>query len=344
MTATPGFPLLEVEALTISLPARGGGWTDLVRDVSFSLAPREILGLVGESGSGKSLTALALMGLVDAPGARITGSARYRGRELLGLKKREMQLLRGAEIAMIFQDPMTAFTPVYTVGAQIDEQIRAHRALSRAGARARTVEMLGEMGVPDPARAADRYPHQLSGGLRQRAMIAMALSCNPSLLIADEPTTALDVTVQAQILGLLRRLRRDYASAVLLITHDMGVVAETCDRTMVLYSGSIAESGPTDALFLQPGHPYTAGLLDSIPPLHGPRPRRLPAIPGAPPSPAQRPQGCSFRPRCAFNHAACLDPPPMLRRGRQDIACVLPAEGRDLPPRPMASFDAPVPA
>ncbi len=331
-------PLLEVAGLSIVLPAGRRGTVSIVENVSFSLGAREILGLVGESGSGKSMTALAVMGLIDIPGARITGSARYRGRELIGLPKRAMRALRGAEIAMIFQDPMTALTPVYTIGWQIDEQIRAHRPLSRAGARARTVELLGEMGVPDPRRAAERFPHQLSGGLRQRAMIAMALSCNPSLLIADEPTTALDVTVQAQILDLLRRLRTDFASSVLLITHDMGVVAETCDRTLVLYSGNVAEQGPTEAIFARPAHPYTAALLDSIPPLRGARPRRLPSIQGAPPSPSERPDGCPFQPRCAYAHDPCGTRPALRPFGPQHVACVLPGEGRALPPRPDAVF------
>ena len=326
-------PLLAVRDLTVALPAGRSGWTRIVENVSFSLQSREILGLVGESGSGKSMTALALMGLIDAPGARITGSARYRGQELIGLDRRRMRALRGAEIAMIFQDPMSALTPVYTIGWQIDEQIRAHRSLSRAGARARTIELLGEMGVPDPRRAADRYPHQLSGGLRQRAMIAMALSCSPSLLIADEPTTALDVTVQAQILDLLRRLRRDHGSAVLLITHDMGVVAETCDRTMVLYAGNVVEHGPTAALFARAAHPYTAGLLDSIPPLHGARPARLPQIAGSPPNPSERPAGCPFQPRCRHGHAACETRPALVACGAQQVACVLPSEGRALPLR-----------
>ncbi len=330
-------PLLEVRDLTVALPAGRGGWTRIVEGVSFSIEPGEILGLVGESGSGKSMTALALMGLVDAPGARVTGSARYLGQELIGLDRRRMRALRGAEIAMIFQDPMTAMTPVHTIGWQIDEQIRAHRRLSRAGARARTVQLLGEMGVPDPEQAARRYPHQLSGGLRQRAMIAMALSCDPSLLIADEPTTALDVTVQAQILDLLRQLRRDHGSAVLLITHDMGVVAETCDRTMVLYAGNVAERGPTAALFARPAHPYTAGLLDSIPPLRGARPARLPQIAGAPPNPAERPEGCPFQPRCTYGHVACEMRPALVAAGApgdaQEVACVLPSEGRRLPAR-----------
>jgi peptide/nickel transport system ATP-binding protein len=326
-------PLLEVRDLTIAIQAGRGRMVSIVENISFCLGAREILGLVGESGSGKSMTALAVMGLIDIQGARITGSAKYRGRELIGLPKRDMRRLRGAEIAMIFQDPMTALTPVHTIGWQIDEQLRAHRPFSHAGARARTVELLGEMGVPDPRHAADRYPHQLSGGLRQRAMIAMALSCNPSLLIADEPTTALDVTVQAQILDLLRRLRTDFGSSVLLITHDMGVVAETCDRTLVLYSGNIAEQGPTASLFARPAHPYTAGLLDSIPPLRGPRPRRLPSIPGSPPSPADRPDGCPFQPRCTHAHEACDTRPTLHPFGAGHVACVLPAEGRALPAR-----------
>ena len=317
--------LLEITDLTIALPASRGKLIRIVENLSFSIGPQEILGIVGESGSGKSMTALAIMGLIDTQGAHITGSVRFKGRELIGLRPRALNRLRGREIAMIFQDPMTALTPVHTIGWQIDEQIRAHMPLSRAGARARTVQLLGEMGVPDPERAANRYPHQLSGGLRQRAMIAMALSCSPSLLIADEPTTALDVTVQAQILELLRSLKRDFGSSVLLITHDMGVVAETCDRTLVLYSGNIAERGPTDAIFAASGHPYTRALLASIPPLRGARPARLPSIAGQPPNPADRLAGCPFQPRCIHAHEACAVRPALVTRGAQDIACVLAA-------------------
>ena len=317
--------LLEIQDLSIALPTSRGRLVRIVENLSFGVEAREILGIVGESGSGKSMTALAVMGLIDARGAQITGSVRYKGRELIGLATRELRHLRGREIAMIFQDPMTALTPVHTIGWQIDEQIRAHEALSHAGARARTVQLLDAMGVADPKRTAQRYPHQLSGGLRQRAMIAMALSCSPSLLIADEPTTALDVTVQAQILELLRSLKRDFGSSVLLITHDMGVVAETCDRTLVLYSGNIAERGPTDAIFAAPGHPYTSALLASIPPLRGPRPARLPSIAGQPPNPADRPAGCPFQPRCPHAHAACERRPALVSRGSQDIACVLAA-------------------
>lgn len=326
-------PLLEVKDLSVSFRSRGRD-ISIIENISFSARPREILGIVGESGSGKSVTAMTIMGLTDAPGVKISGSARFRGQELTTLSQRAFRHLRGRDIAMVFQDPMTAFTPVYTIGWQIDEQIRAHERISRQDARARTVRLLGDMGVPDPERTADRYPHQLSGGLRQRAMIAMALSCNPALLIADEPTTALDVTVQAQILDLLRNLKHDYGSAILLITHDMGVVAETCDQVMVLYSGRVAERGPADAVFARPGHPYTAALLDSIPPLTGPRPARLPSISGAPPAPAERPSGCAFAPRCHYAHESCLTLPPLVRCGpAQDVACVLPAEGHPLPPR-----------
>ncbi len=337
-------PLLEVQNLCVSFATRGQ-MIPIVENISFSIGEQEILGLVGESGSGKSVTAMALMGLIDAPGVRITGMARFKGQDLLAMSGKQLRTLRGQEIAMIFQDPMTAFTPVYTIGWQIDEQLRVHQKLSRRQARARTVELLGEMGVPDPVNTANRYPHQLSGGLRQRAMIAMALSCNPSLLIADEPTTALDVTVQAQILELMRNLRKTYGSSVLLITHDMGVVAETCDKTLVLYSGRVAETGTTQALFAHPQHPYTAALLASIPPMSGPRPERLPAIPGSPPQPLERPAGCAFAPRCTYSHATCLPaPPPAFHaiNSHHKVACLLPMEGTPLPPRFSANTTATV--
>lgn len=337
-------PLLEVQNLCVNFATRGQ-MIPIVENISFSIGAQEILGLVGESGSGKSVTAMALMGLIDAPGVRITGMARFKGQDLLAMSGKQLRTLRGQEIAMIFQDPMTAFTPVYTIGWQIDEQLRVHQKLSRKQARARTVELLGEMGVPDPLNTANRYPHQLSGGLRQRAMIAMALSCNPSLLIADEPTTALDVTVQAQILELMRNLRKTYGSSVLLITHDMGVVAETCDKTLVLYSGRVAETGTTQALFAHPQHPYTAALLASIPPMSGPRPERLPAIPGSPPQPLERPAGCAFAPRCTYSHATCLPaPPPAFHaiNSHHKVACLLPMEGTPLPPRFSANTTATV--
>ena len=325
----PDEPILSVNDLSVGFSTERG-LTRVLERVSFEVRPREILAIVGESGSGKSITSLAIMGLIESPSARIEGSVRYRGRELLGLNARDMRAVRGAEIAMIFQDPMTALTPVYTIGHQIAEALYVHQSLSRRGARARTIELLGEMGIPDPKRALDRYPHQLSGGMRQRAMIAMALSCNPSLLIADEPTTALDVTVQAQILDLIGRLRRDFGSSIIFITHDMGVVAETADRVMVMYAGTVVERGDTRDVLATPAHPYSWGLLQSIPPMHGPRPHRLTSIGGAPPSPANRPSGCPYRPRCPWAHIPCEAPPPIVQVRNQETACILPTEGRDV--------------
>ncbi len=315
-------PVLRVENLSVTFRTEQGPMTG-VDGVSFTVAPGELVSIVGESGSGKSLTSLAVMGLINDPNAIVTGSIRYKGRELIGLSRQALRAVRGDEIAMIFQDPMTAMTPVYTIGWQIAEQIRAHQSLTRKQAHARAIELLGDMGIPNPAVAVDRYPHQLSGGMRQRAMIAMALSCNPSLLIADEPTTALDVTVQAQILRLIEQLRQDHASSIILITHDMGVVAEVADRVMVMYSGRIVEQGPKLPVFIEPGHPYTTGLLQSIPPMSGIKPRRLTAIPGVPPSIADRPIGCRFSPRCMHRYAPCVVDPPLFRRGQQDIACYL---------------------
>ncbi|WP_029604110.1 ABC transporter ATP-binding protein [Kozakia baliensis] len=310
--------LLQIEELRLALP----NGQRLLDGVSLELEIGQSLGVVGESGSGKSLTALSTMGL--SPGLRAQGSLRFNGRELLGLVERDWRRLRGAEIAMIFQDPMTAFLPVRRIGAQIDEQIRLHERVSKREARARTVRLLGEMGVPDPERTALRFPHELSGGLRQRAMIAMALSCRPSLLIADEPTTALDVTVQAQILLLLRRLR-EQGAGVMLITHDMGVVAQACTHVAVLYAGVVVERGPVDAVLREPMHPYTQALLAAIPPLEGPRPPALPTIPGQPPSAETRPTGCVFSPRCAFVRAECAVRPPMFVHGERQVACVLAA-------------------
>ncbi|MDE2566467.1 MAG: ABC transporter ATP-binding protein, partial [Burkholderiales bacterium] len=259
-----------------------GGLVRAVDGIDFELARGEVLGLVGESGSGKSVSLMAMLGLLDAGHAVVEGSVRLRGRELIGLPASELRRVRGREIAMIFQDPMTALTPVLSIGSQIVEQLRVHTALGRAAAKARAIELLAAVGLPQPAAVYGRYPHQLSGGMRQRAVIAMALSCDPSVLIADEPTTALDVTVQAQILALIDRLRRDFGSAVVLITHDMGVVAELADRVMVMYAGRVVERGRAADLFDEAWHPYTWGLLGSIPPLAGPRPRRLPSIGGLP--------------------------------------------------------------
>jgi peptide/nickel transport system ATP-binding protein len=315
--------MLAVSDLKISFRTEDG-IVPAVEGVSFDLAQGEVLGVVGESGSGKTLSFSAVMGLIADPNAIIEGSIRYRGRELLGLPRRDMRKLRGREIAMIFQDPMTALTPVYTIGSQIAEQIMAHERIARRGALSRAAELLAEVNIPNPGEALHRYPHQLSGGMRQRAVIAMALSCNPTLLIADEPTTALDVTVQAQILDLMRRLRRDHGSAIVFITHDMGVIAEIADRVMVMYAGRIVERAAKRDILSEPRHPYTRALLDSIPSLTGARSRRLKSIPGSPPSPFQIPAGCPFGPRCPSRFEKCVNRPPLDGEGHQ-TACFLEA-------------------
>ena len=312
--------MLSVRNLRVSFRTHEG----LVRaidGVSFDLREGEILGVVGESGSGKTVSLLAVMGLITDPNAVIEGSIRYRERELVGLPARELRRLRGNEIAMIFQDPMTALTPVYTIGWQIAEQIRAHKRVSKSQALERVEELLGEVNFPNPREAMSRYPHQLSGGMRQRAVIAMALSCNPALLVADEPTTALDVTVQAGILDLVRKLRATHNSAVVFITHDMGVVSELADRVMVMYAGRVVERGSRTELFSDPQHPYTRALLGSIPPLTGEKPRRLPAIPGSPPSLLRLPEGCAFGPRCPVNYEPCRTGKPALGDGTHAAAC-----------------------
>lgn len=309
-------PLLDVQNLCVSFRSERG-LIRILEDVSFSVGQNEILSIVGESGSGKSMTSLAIMRLITDPNAVISGEIRYKGQDLLQAKESEMRKLRGKEIAMIFQDPMTAMTPVYTIGWQIVEQLQAHQSLSKRAAKARAIELLGEMGIPSPEKAAQRYPHQLSGGMRQRAMIAMSLSCNPSLLIADEPTTALDVTVQAQILELVQRLRKDFGSSIIFITHDMGVVSTISDRVLVMYSGIIAESGSKKDVLSNPHHAYTLGLLRSIPPMHGQRPERLPSIPGSPPAPMARPVGCPFQPRCVYRMESCAVRPPLFGEGHQ---------------------------
>ena len=328
--------LLSVRDLTIGFRSERG-LLRAVDGVSFDVAPREVVSIVGESGSGKTLTSLSVMGLINDPNAQIGGSIRFEDRELVGLSKRAWRTLRGQRIAMIFQDPMTALTPVYTIGWQIEEQLRAHTDLSWRAARNRAIELLGEMGMPNPRVQVDRFPHQLSGGMRQRAVIAMALSCNPSLLLADEPTTALDVTVQAQILELLRKLRRDFGSSIVLITHDMGVVSEIADRVLVMYAGRIVEAGTRAAVFARPGHPYTQGLLDSIPPMLGTRPERLPSIVGSPPLIGRLPVGCPFQPRCVHRHDRCLERPPLLPRGGQAFACWLADERPGWPPERIAA-------
>ena len=296
--------------------------------IAFRVDTHEIVGVVGESGSGKTVSLMSVMGLINDPNALIEGSILYKGRELIGASQRRLRAVRGSEIAMIFQDPMTALTPVYSIGWQIEEQIRAHLDLSRRHARRRAIELLGEVGIPDPASTVDRFPHELSGGMRQRAFIAMALSCNPSLLIADEPTTALDVTVQAQILELLKKLRRDFGSSIIIVTHDLGVVADIADRVMVMYAGRIVERATKRDIFTRPWHPYTWGLHDSIPPLAGARPRRLPSIPGNPPSLTSLPPGCAFSPRCAYRFAKCAQRPSLEGEEGHEAACHLSPEER----------------
>jgi peptide/nickel transport system ATP-binding protein len=301
-------PLLKVEDLHVSFRTEEGT-VQAVDGVSFELSAGEILAVVGESGSGKSVTAMTLMGLTRSPNARFEGAAYYQGSELIGAKDDELRRIRGAEIAMIFQDPMTSLNPVQKIGDQIIEQIQEHEGLPDRQARERTIELLDRVGIPRARERVDSYPFEFSGGMRQRVMIAMALSCNPSILIADEPTTALDVTIQAQILERIRELREETQAAVILVTHDLGVVADIADRIAVMYAGRIVEQGTLDEIFYDPQHPYTWGLLGSITRVDRPRPERLPAIGGLPPSLANRPEGCHFRPRCPHEFAQCINTP-----------------------------------
>jgi len=321
----PDEPLLEVRDLHVSFRTEDG-IVRAVDGVSFTILAGRVLGIVGESGSGKSVTAMSLMRLIRDPNAITTGEVFYKGRDLLKLTPDQMRSVRGSEIAMIFQDPMTSLNPVYRVGWQIAEQVRAHEKVSKAQANRRAIELLDAVGIPRPDVRANDYPHQFSGGMRQRAMIAMALSCNPDLLIADEPTTALDVTIQAQIIVLLRRLQSDFGSAIMLITHDMGVVADIADRVCVMYAGRVIEDGPKRELFRNAQHPYTWGLLGSIPRIDRPKPHRLTAIPGLPPSLLSLPTGCSFAPRCPHVFPACSEQPALEERaaaGHRD-RCFLP--------------------
>ncbi|HEX7120221.1 MAG TPA: ABC transporter ATP-binding protein [Longimicrobiales bacterium] len=304
--------LLEVENLRTYFDTEGGV-ARAVDGVSFEVEKGEVLGIVGESGSGKSVTSLSLMRLVPQPPGRIQpgSSIRFRGAELLELPEEEMRRIRGNDIAMIFQEPMTSLNPVYPVGDQIAEALRHHRGMGARDARARAVELLRLVGIADPERRADAYPHQLSGGMRQRVMIAMAISCEPELLIADEPTTALDVTIQAQILELLAELRERLGMAMILITHDLGVVAEVCDRVIVMYAGQVMERADVDALFRDPRHPYTEGLLKAIPRLGRPV-DRLAVIPGSVPNPTAWPVSCRFHPRCPYGWDLCVESAPDL--------------------------------
>jgi oligopeptide/dipeptide ABC transporter ATP-binding protein len=307
-----GDPLLRIQDLRVWFQTRTGA-VRAVDGVDLEIRRSEIIGLVGESGSGKSVTARAIMRLVPMPpGKLVSGSILFDGEDLITFTERQMEELRGGRIAMIFQDPMTFLNPLYTAGDQVAEAIRRHQGLDRAAARAEVIRLFREVGIPSPERRYDAYPHQLSGGLRQRVMIAMALSSRPALLIADEPTTALDVTIQAQILALLRDLQQSSGMSILLITHDLGVVAEMCDRVAVMYAGRIVEQAPIDELFDQPQHPYTVGLMNAIPrpdlPGVAPRP-----IEGAPPDMAHPPSGCPFHPRCPYREPVCLVEMPAMR-------------------------------
>ena len=305
--------LLEVRGLKVSFRTEDG-LIQAVDGVSLSLSEGETLGIVGESGSGKSVTMMSVMRLINDPNAHFEGEVVYKGRDLMKLTRDQMREIRGAGIAMIFQDPMTSLNPVYRIGWQIAEQIQAHEQISKRAARARAVELLTAVGIPHAAERVDNYPHQFSGGMRQRVMIAMAISCNPDILIADEPTTALDVTIQAQILSLIRKLKNDFGTAVVLITHDMGVVADLADKIAVMYAGRIVEQGDRRDVFYDAQHPYTWGLLGSIARLDRPKPRRLSTIPGLPPSLLRLPPGCAFGDRCAHRFDRCDERPALLAK------------------------------
>ena len=315
--------LLSVKNLSTEFPVKKG-IVRAVEDVSFDVDAGEILAIVGESGSGKSVTSLSVMGLLAEPGRVAAGSMEFEGRDLATLSEKDYRELRGNDMAMIFQEPMTSLNPVYRVGKQIVEAIRTHEKVSKKEARERAIDMLRKVGIPSPEKRIDDYPHQMSGGMRQRVMIAMALACNPKLLIADEPTTALDVTIQAQILDLLRRLRDDTGMAVLLITHDLGVVSETADRVVVMYCGQVVEEAEVRALFDHPMHPYTLGLLKSIPRLEDDDTKRLYMIKGMVPNPLEMPPGCHFSDRCD----SCMDicrtqMPKLVDAGGRKVRCFL---------------------
>ncbi len=329
----PGRPFLSVEGLSVSFKTEDG-IVSAVDGVSMSIERGDTLAIVGESGSGKSVTAQAIMGLVDRRAADLAGEIWLDGEELLGLPPEDVQKLRGSQVAMIFQDPMSSLHPYYRIGDQIIEAIQAHRSVSDSAARRETIEMLEKVGIPAADRRVDDYPHQLSGGMRQRVMIGMALVNSPALLIADEPTTALDVTVQAQILDLINTLKAEFDTTVILITHDLGIVADVADEVAVMYGGRLVEVGPTKAIFEDPEMPYTLGLLSSIPRMDRELPERLDPIPGNPPSPIHLPPGCVFQPRCMYtDHVPgdrCQTDRPELLPTTPDhaVRCHIPPEER----------------
>ena len=318
-------PLLEVKNLRVEFPTRRGTLVAL-DDISFDIAPGEILGVVGESGAGKSLTGSAIIGLLDPPGRVASGEIRFDGRRIDNLPYEEMRKVRGRQIGAIFQDPLTSLNPLYTIGRQLVETIQTHLPVNAAEARKRAVRLLEETGIPAAEARIDQYPHQFSGGMRQRVVIALALAAEPKLIVADEPTTALDVSIQAQIISLLKRLCKDHGAAVMLVTHDMGVIAETCDRVAVMYAGRIAEIGPVHDVIHSPAHPYTVGLMGSIPAMDDDRERLL-QIDGAMPRLTAIPKGCAFNPRCPRVFARCRsERPELIDAGNTRAACWLHAE------------------
>ena len=322
--------LLEVRNLRVEFNTRRGTLV-AVDDLSFEIAPGEVLGVVGESGAGKSITGSAIIGLLEPPGRIAAGEIVLEGRRVDNLPAEEMRKIRGRKIGAIFQDPLTSLNPLYTIGDQIVETIRTHLPLDAAGARKRAIELLGEVGITAPERRIDHFPHQFSGGMRQRVVIALALCANPRLVIADEPTTALDVSIQAQIIALLKRLCREHGTAVMLVTHDMGVIAETADRVAVMYAGRMAEIGPVQAVIHDPQHPYTAGLMGSIPSV-GQEVERLPQIEGSMPRLDAIPAGCAFNPRCPRAFDRCrAERPALLPANRTLAACWLHAPERAAP-------------
>lgn len=315
-------PLLEVRHLRVEFPTRRGTLLAL-DDISFEIAPGEILGVVGESGAGKSLTGAAIIGLLDPPGRIASGEILLEGRRIDQLPYEEMRKIRGRQIGAIFQDPLTSLNPLYTVGQQLIETITTHLDLSHAQARARAIDLLAQTGIPAPEARIDQYPHQFSGGMRQRVVIALALAASPKLIVADEPTTALDVSIQAQIISLLKRVCKEQGAAVMLVTHDMGVIAETCDRVAVLYAGRVAEIGPVHEVIHRPAHPYTAGLMGSIPAMDEDRERLL-QIDGAMPRLNAIPQGCAYNPRCPQVFERCrVERPELQANGQTRAACWL---------------------
>jgi peptide/nickel transport system ATP-binding protein len=328
MADTADKPLLEVRHLRVEFPTRRGTLLAL-DDVSFEIAPGEVLGVVGESGAGKSLTGTAVIGLLDPPGRIVGGSIHLDGARIDDLPRHEMRRVRGRRIGAVFQDPLTSLHPLFTVGDQLAETMRAHLDIDRAAARQRALGLLREVGIPSPETRIDQYPHQFSGGMRQRVVLALALCAEPRLVIADEPTTALDVSIQAQITSLLRRLCSERGAAVMLVTHDMGVIAETADRVAVMYAGRVVEIGPVEEVTRAPRHPYTAGLMASIPSIHA-RASTLRQIDGAMPRLGEIPEGCAFNPRCGKASARCRVERPELPAGGRGAACWHPAgQGAD---------------